>query len=179
MEEDWPNRNERELFEINEFINQYKRLPGDRTFEVVGRGDSNHAGPDYIVKDTKTGDLFGVELMPVYLDERSVPDVHKKVIDNNELTEILCKTDKIQEYERRLLEAVGEKIGKAEGYDKRFPLKLSVYVNEYICIFMDEKNFQGLVNANEGLFDNMEPFSEIVFWPLPNGGVFSVKPETK
>ena len=124
-------------------------------------------------KDTKTEKCFGVELMSVYLDDRSVPDVHMKVINGSELKMIPCETNKIEEYKERMLEAVAEKISKS------FPLILSVYVNEYISIFMDERKFQSLVEANESLFDSMEPFSEIVFWPLPNGGVFSVKPETK
>lgn len=130
-------------------------------------------------KDTKTEKCFGVELMSVYLDDRSVPDVHMKVINGSELKMIPCETNKIEEYKERMLEAVAEKISKAVKYDKSFPLILSVYVNEYISIFMDERKFQSLVEANESLFDSMEPFSEIVFWPLPNGGVFSVKPETK
>ena len=130
-------------------------------------------------KDTKTEKCFGVELMSVYLDDRSVPDVHMKVINGSELTMIPCETNKIEDYKERMLEAVAEKISKAVKYDKSFPLILSVYVNEYISIFMDERKFQSLVEANESLFDSMEPFSEIVFWPLPNGGVFSVKPETK
>jgi len=173
---DWPNTEESEGFEIDEFIKHYKKLQSGKSFAVVGRGDSNFAGPDYVVKDAETEKCFGVELMSVYLDDRSVPDVHKKVINGSELTKIPCETHKIEEYEKRLLEAVAEKISKAAKYDKKFPLILSVYVNEYISIFMDERRFQHLVDVNQSLFDGMAPFSEIVFWPLPNGGVFSVRP---
>ena len=179
MANNWPNKKEREGFEIDEFIDSYRKLPDGRSFEVIGRGDLNYAGPDYVVKDTKTGEFFGVELTSVYLDDRSVPDVHMKVIDGDDPIKIPCQTHKIKEYEKRLLEVISEKMQKAERYDRSFPLVLSVYVNEYISSFMDAKKFQSLVNANESLFDSMEPFSEIVFWPLPNGGAFSVKPETK
>jgi len=174
MVQDWPNKKEREEFEINKFVKFYE--PGGRSFKVVRRGDSHFAGPDYIVQDAKTGENFGVELVSVYLGNRSVPDVHKKVISSNDLMMIPCETHKIEEYEKRILESVAEKIRKVEEYDKGFPLIMSVYVNEYISIFMDEKSFQRLVSTNENLFDGIAPFSEIVFWPLPNGVVFSVKP---
>jgi hypothetical protein len=83
MVQDWPNKKEREEFEINKFVKFYE--PGGRSFKVVRRGDSHFAGPDYIVQDAKTGENFGVELVSVYLGNRSVPDVHKKVISSNDL----------------------------------------------------------------------------------------------
>jgi len=172
MKNDWPDTNNSERWEINEFIKHYKKLPSGKAFEIVGKNPSDEAGPDYVVKDIVTRDCFGIELTSVYLDDRSVPDVHVK----SGKIEIPYEPHKIEEYKKRILEAVTEKIRKAEKYDKRFPLILSVYVNEYVSIHMNEEDFQSLVDANEGLFDRMLPFSEIVFWPLPNEWVFSVKP---
>jgi hypothetical protein len=174
MARDWPNTEKSEEFEIDKFIKHYKKLPTGKSFEVVGRGDANYAGPDYVLKDVGTGEFFGVELISVYLDDRSVPDVHMKGCDG--LEEISYAPDEVEEYKKRILESIAKKIQKAAKYDKKFPLILSVYVNEYISIHMDREDFQSLVTENETLFDGMQPFSEIVFWPLPNEGVFSVRP---
>jgi len=43
---------------------------------------------------------------------------------------------------------------------------------------MDEKEWQGIVQAHEGTFEDMRPFSEIVVWPLVNGGVLRIRPTT-
>jgi len=174
MTKDWPNKEEREGFEINKFIESYKKLPSDRSFKIVGRGDLRFAGPDYVVEDAKTGEYFDIELVSVYLDDRSVPDVHMK--SSEEMVPIPYDEGEVENYKRKLVQAIREKIEKAILYDKRYPLILSVYVNEYISIHMDREDFESLVRANEGPFDRMQPFSEIVFWPLPDEGVFSVRP---
>ena len=54
----WPNREEREAFEITGFIEAYSRLPGSVQLEVVKTGDK----PDYIVRDPRTRQEYGVEL---------------------------------------------------------------------------------------------------------------------
>ena len=174
MTNDWPDKNNRELWEINGFIKHYKKPPNGKAFEIVGQNLSDKAGPDYVVKDIVTGECFGIELTAVYLDDRSVPDVHIKGCDG--LEEIPYEPDEVEEYKKRILESIAKKVQKAAKYDKKFPLMLSVYVNEYISIYMDGGDFQSLVTENESLFDGMQPFSEIVFWPLPNEEVFSVRP---
>jgi hypothetical protein len=174
MTKDWPNKDNRELLEVNGFIKNYKKLPNGKAFEIVGKNLPNKAGPDYIVKDIVNGDYFGIELTSVYLDDRSVPDVHMK--DHDGPVEIPYEPDEIEKYKKHILEKIAKKVKKAAKYDKKFPLILSVYVNEYISIYMDREDYQSLFDENESLFDGMQPFSEIVFWPLPDEGVFSVRP---
>lgn len=174
MTKDWPNKGEREKFEIKEFIKFYKELPNGKSFKIIERGDIKYSGPDYIVQEIVTGKHFGIELMSVYLNDRSVPDVHMK--SSKEMVPIPYDEGEVENYKRKLVQAIREKIKKAILYDKRYPLILSVYVNEYIRIHMDRKGFESLVRANDGLFDRMQPFNEIVFWPLPDEGVFSVRP---
>ena len=72
MSKNWPRKAERELSEIEGFIQAYGRLTSGRHFEIVDESEK----PDYIVKDTSTGKIFGVELTSVYMDDRSVPDEH-------------------------------------------------------------------------------------------------------
>jgi hypothetical protein len=64
-----------------------------------------------------------------------------------------------------------------QGYDITKSLILSVYVNEYISIYLEVSEFDDLTRSNEDLFDEMTPLVEIVFWPLPDVRVFSVRPD--
>jgi hypothetical protein len=133
----WPNRDEREAVEIGRFIAAYSRLPGCVQLEVVQKRDK----PDHIVRDVRTGQEYGVELTSVYLDDRSVPDVHMR----DEAISVWIPDDaaELEKYRSRLAGAVLDKICKARhGYDLSRPLILGVYVNEYISIYMPALRFR-------------------------------------
>jgi hypothetical protein len=139
--------------------------------DVVQEGDR----PDYIVRDVRTGQEYGVELTSVYLDDRSVPDVHMR--DETGPVWISDDDAELERYRARLVGAVLDKICKARrGYDCSRPLILGVYVNEYISIFMPASEVQALVKRYEDLFEGMAPFSQVVFWNLPNDGILCAKP---
>ncbi len=170
----WPKKDEREDYEINEFVAQYARLPGNRELEIVEKREK----PDYVVRDKHTKKEYGVELTSVYLSDNSVPDEHiptlKKRIGNG----IDLERGEIEKYKERVAEAVKSKIEKAKsGYDQSRPLILSVYINEYRAIFMDRKDWEEIVKKNESLFDAMSPFVEVVIWSLVNKDVFLVTPD--
>jgi len=94
-----------------------------------------------------------------------------------ESVEIPYDIDELQKYQGRLISAIQDKIEKARrGYDLTRPLILAIYVNEYIGIYLGQPELDALVSRHEPFFDNMAPFSEVVFWSLPNGGVFRVRP---
>jgi hypothetical protein len=167
----WPQKTDREKFEIDGFIKAYMSLPETRQFEVVSKSES----PDYIVKDKLSGEEYGVELTAVYQNNRSVPDVHNK--DENGVVEIPYDNDELERYTKRLVGTIIEKVCKArKGYDSTRPLILAIYVNEYIAIYLGKTEFEDLVRRYEGLFDAVAPFTEVVFWNLGNGGVFRVRP---
>jgi hypothetical protein len=167
MSIDWNNRIFRELFEIKQFIYHYEMLH-KRTLEVVEKREK----PDYIVKDILTGELLGVELTSVYLNNRSVPELHMK---EEGVEYIPFEQDKIDHYEIRIIESISTKIHKAQsGYDTRTPLLLSIYVNEYIAVYMNESYWRDFVKNNISIFNSLSPFCEIVFWPLPGHGALSV-----
>lgn len=169
---EWPSKSDRETFEIAGFIEAYTRLPEQQRFEVVSKQES----PDYIVKDPTGGQEYGVELTSVYLDDRSVPDVHMKEAEG--ITDIPYDKEAMEQYTKRVVGAVMEKVCKArKGYDSRRPLILSIYVNEYISIYFGKEELEAFVRCYEGVFDSVSPFSEVVFWNLGNGGVFRVRPE--
>ena len=171
----WPTKREREDKEIRAFINHYARLPQPRVLEVGERREK----PDYFMRDTATGEFFGVELTSVYLTDRSVPDEHIPPIPAHLTTlGIPHNESEITQYKARLVQAVADKVAKAQsGYDLRYPLILSIYVNEYRAIFLDTRShWEQLVDDNKFVFDHCHPFSEIVFWSLPNDMVLSVRP---
>jgi hypothetical protein len=229
----WPNKGEREKYEIEKFIESYK----PRNFEIIKKDEC----PDYIVRDIKTGELFGVELTSVYLTDRSVPDEHisakelaafklteqsyeklkkdglpegllsqLKRVENplytnetyfveviekaigpeqivkyksailksaKELPLIPLNRDELNEYARRIVKAIKEKVSKAKrGYDLRYPLILSVYVNEYRAIFMRLEDWKKIIHDNDEVFDFIYPFHEVLFWGLAQGDVLLVTP---
>ena len=109
------------------------------------------------------------------MTDRSVPDEHIPPRP----ADFFPRYDEaeIGQYKRRLLDAISDKVNKAKiGYDLSCPLILSIYANEYRKIYMDEPEWEQLVRDNESFFDSCHPFSEIVFWNLPNDMVFGVRP---
>ena len=167
----WSNKYDREAFEIAGFIDAYAQLPEGQRFEVVSKQEA----PDYIVKDQRSGQEYGVELTSAYLSDRSVPDVHMK--EESGVVDIPYDKDAIEQYTKRLIASVIEKVCKArKGYDSRRPLILAIYVNEYIAIYLGKEELEAFVRRYEGVFDTVAPFAEVVFWNLGNGGVFRVQP---
>lgn len=169
MSNSWPNKTDREQYEIKGFFQTYQQAHPDRHFEIVTKSEK----PDYIVKDVNTGEIFGVELTSVYMNNRSVPDEH---IPAQVGEKIEYNLKQINDYLVCLVNAVKEKISKAhKHYDTSMPLILSVYVNEYISIYITERHLQKMVRDHPEVFDKMSPFLEIVFWPLSNNSVFCVR----
>jgi len=155
----WPPKEEREEWEIRTFLEYYEDLPHGRTLVIESKGDS----PDYIVRDPKTGDRFGVELTSVYLDDRSVPEEHIQK------GQFLANDDKDQrrQYRKRIVEAIADKVEKArKAYDRRYPLILSVYANDYTGKSFTRRDFQELAFLCEQRIGSMAPFCEVVFSPI-------------
>jgi hypothetical protein len=83
----------------------------------------------------------------------------------------------LETYTKRLVGAIVDKVCKArKGFDLTRPLILAIHVNEYISIYLGEREVQEFARRYEGLFDAMTPFTEIVFWNLSNDGAFRVRP---
>ncbi|MCB4756880.1 MAG: hypothetical protein LHV69_07615 [Elusimicrobia bacterium] len=165
----WPKKEQRERLEIDGFIEAYRRIPPHYSLEVLSKAEK----PDYVLRDEKSGRGFSVELTSVYLNDRSVPDVHMSDFDDND--PYPQDESLIPKYTSRLATAVKEKIDQAKkGYDLSRPLILSVYVNEYVSIFMSESDWDKLVKDFSPVFGALHPFEQVVFWKLANNRVFSV-----
>jgi len=166
-----------EKYEIKEFISHYKMLPEPREFEIIEK----RGRPDYFVRDINSGECFGIELTSVYLTDRSVPDEHIKTIDQGILFEgIPFSREEIEAFKTRILKTIREKVKKAKSYyDLRYPLILSVYVNEYRSIFMDRKEWSHFISDNGNVFDFISPFVGVFFCSLANCEAVLVKPSEK
>jgi hypothetical protein len=126
-----------------------------------------------MLRDCSTGEFVGVEETSTYLDDRSVPEYHQQA----GVAMISGAAEGIEAYGRRIAEAVERKVRLARsGYDHNIPLMLSVYANEYVTIHMTEEHWDAVVRTHEAVFDDMSPFSEVVIWPLVNGGALRVRP---
>lgn len=176
MKANWPKKTDREEFEISRFISAYACLPEGkrRFFEVCSKQET----PDYFLEDNKTGEIFGVELTSVYLDDRSVPDEHMKPI--NRIVEIPYDPAAIELHNSRLIATVKSKVQKArKHFDTSYPLILAIYINEYISIYLENSDLENLVRTNENIFDNLEPFTEVVLYNLANEKAMSIIPTTE
>jgi hypothetical protein len=110
-----------------------------------------------------------VELTSAYSDDGSVDRQHKAPA----VTPIDIDFDPaaINQYQQRVLAKIVEKVRKAQKYERRCPLILSVYLNEYIAIYLDSRKWDAWVKQNESVFDNVQPFREVVLWPIGGGGL--------
>lgn len=163
---DWRNRDFREAFEINEFIQHFSRFHTNK-LSIYAKSEK----PDYFLKNVVNSEIIGVELTSVYLSNYSVPRLHMK----EGIECIPYEKEKLEQYGERVLTAVKTKIQKAQsGYDKSYPLYLSVYINEYISIYMDEEYWLALLQENKLLFSDISPFCEILFWPVADNQALAV-----
>lgn len=60
MTHPWPNRDDRERWEVEEFIRLDKQLRGS-SLEIVSKGER----PDWVLRNQDTGSCVGVELTSV------------------------------------------------------------------------------------------------------------------
>ena len=164
MKSNWPDKKSREDFEISAFIKAYKRLPHGKNFSI----ESRREGPDFILTDKISGIKVGVELTSVYMNDRSVPDKHISNIPEDK--------EELEAYKKRIVAAIKNKIKKArKNYVKDIPLILSIYINEYISIYLTSSDLEVFVEDNHDIFNDITPFSEIVLWNLMDSGVFSIR----
>lgn len=159
----WPEKPKREELEINGFIEAYKCLTDGRHLEIVEKSEK----PDYVVQDKQSGKKYGVELTSVYLNDRSVPDEHMKKVDG--VIALPHDEADLEKYKQRIISAIIEKVCKArKAYDTTHPLILAIYVNEYIGIYLDKAHYEELEQRNKSVFDDIAPFTEVVFWNSGN-----------
>jgi len=161
----WPSKAAAERWEIEAFLAHYSRLPDGRMLEVMTKRER----PDWVVRDLATRELLGVELTSVYRDDRSVPDLHQR----DGMLRIPFLKREMAAYGKRLAATVKKKARLARaGYDTSLPLILSICA--YVTIHMGESDWHDAVRAHNETFDDLWRFTELVIWPLVNGGVLRI-----
>ena len=155
----WPGKEKRAKYEIDQFLRFYKQLTSKQFAIMNPNGKMDF---DFIIQDVSTQQEIGVELTSVYIDDRSVPDVH---MSNTEMTEITYDSGQIQKYLIRIEEQIRRKIKQYAKRKTQMPLVLSVYANEYVSIYVDDDQWINLGQRIQGL---MVPFETVIVWPLPN-----------
>jgi hypothetical protein len=113
-----------------------------------------------------------LELTSVYLNERRVESYRRGLVKVPKRDPTL-----VEAYESRLLKAVREKVEKARsGYEIYPRMILAIYVGDIVAIHMDrEDDWCRFHQKHREDFDNVRPFSEVVFFNLANGAIFQIK----
>ena len=165
---EWPDRNRSEKWQISQVIEWLPQLSRWKHLEIIEKREK----PDYLLRDRDTGEFIGVELTAVYISDDSVPKDHMKDGDFY----IPYNLHRINKYKQRFLECCESKILKARhGYEIIDNLILAIYVNEYDSIHIPVEEWDELVRNNKHVFDNMNPFTGFLLYPLP--GAMIVKPD--
>jgi hypothetical protein len=164
----WPSRDERQQIELVTLIKGYRTLGWGGEIELVKWRER----PDCEVRDVKTGQVFGLELTSVFLDDKRVESFRRDGIKIPYPTSGLLDI-----YQARLIQKVREKVEKARsGYEIYSRMMLSIYVADVIAIHLkfieDWHNFHEYYRSD---FENIQPFSEVVFCNLANGEIFATK----
>jgi hypothetical protein len=154
--------------EFDLFQRGYKTLEHGSNLELVQWREK----PDCEVRDTETGQLFGLELTSVYLNEKRVESYRSGLVKVPKRDPAL-----VEAYERRILKAVREKVEKARSGYKIYPrMILAIYIGDIIAIHMDrEDDWCKFHEKHREDFDNMSPFSEVVFFNLANDSISQIR----
>ena len=163
----WPSKEDREHWEINQFIHHYERATSEPGLRILSKGER----PDYVlVSGSLESTKYGVELTSVYNDDRSVPDNH--IPPQAEVKNISYLPSDVENYQIRVLDAIKTKDKKARGgYSTEHPLLLSIYINEYLAIHITLEEWRTFFKENNFNIETTV-FKAIVLWPLPDNHEF-------
>jgi hypothetical protein len=162
----WPNKEERESWEIEKFIRHYEAATLNTQLRIFLKAER----PDYVLVSDQTKEKLGVELTSVYLSDKSVPDNHIPLFEG--LKPNPCNPEEVERYQTRVLEAIKNKDEKARsGYSREYPLVLSVYINEYLGLHIEQEEWEEFFSEN-GFRVEATIFTAILLWPLPDDEEF-------
>ncbi len=157
-EEIFSNKDLRQTLEIDMFLKEYNKKH-NTDFRVFQKRDK----PDYFVRDSK-GNILGVELSSVYMNDTVVATEHKK----NGNIEIPYDPDTHQDmrnnYFNRIIGKIKEKTNKIKAgqYDTTYPIILSLYLNDYYVIHIKDSEWKTFIEIND-YFSKRVEFKEIFF----------------
>ena len=151
------NKDLRQDLEIDMFLKEYNKNHNS-DFRVFQKRDK----PDYLIKDS-SGTILGVELSSVYMNDRTVVDEHLR----EDPTDIPYDSDTHQNirnnYFRRIVDKIKDKANKIDTgqYDISYLIILSLYLNDYYTIHIDNSEWQLFIEMNNHIFSNSKEFKEV------------------
>ena len=162
----WPSKKDRQQIELDMFKKGYRALEWGGEIELVKWRER----PDCEIRDVKTGQIFGLELTSAYLTDKRVESYRRGLVKVPHQDSSL-----IEAYKLRLIEAVREKVEKAQhGYEIYPRMVLGIYVGDIIAIHLDQKDdWHRFYEQYRSDFEEISPFSEVVFCNLANGDTFA------
>ncbi|MBI5123023.1 hypothetical protein HZA75_04145 [Candidatus Roizmanbacteria bacterium] len=155
------NKDIRQDLEIEMFLKYYNEHYKSN-YIVFQKRDK----PDYFIKDS-LGNILGIELSSVYKDDKVVGTEHKPNHVGNGLLEIPWDSNTHQEvrnhYFKRIFDKINSKRAKVRlgEYDMTHPIILSLYLNDYYLIHIDESEWRTFVDINNAYFFKIKEFKEI------------------
>ena len=164
----WPGKEERAKYEIAQFLRYYSQVTSKQLIVKEIRSKTK-TEPKFIIQDALTQQEIAVELTSVYLDDRSVPDVHMSNIKTNTISDDPVQ---IAKYLTRVEEQIVRKAKLFSRQKNSMPLMLSVYANEYISILIEEEQWDAI---GKRVSVRMAPFEMIIVWPLVDQTVMVVE----
>lgn len=168
------NKDIRQDLEIEMFLKYHNKH--NKTNHIVFQRKDR---PDYFIKDS-LGNMLGIELSSVYKDDKVVSTEHKPNHDENGLLEISWDSNTHQDvrnhYFKRIFEKINDKIAKVKSskYDTTCPIILSLYLNDYYIIHIDESEWKTFININNGYFYKINEFKEIFLIGVGSNGYFAI-----
>ncbi|WNO10502.1 hypothetical protein [Teredinibacter sp. KSP-S5-2] len=165
----WPTKEERENWEIENFISHYHSIVGGEKLKIYSRGER----PDFVLLSESNNQKYGVELTSVYMNNRSVPDHHIPDIESYKHNPYGGE-DNIEKYKCKVLKSIRNKNKLAlTGYSTENPLILSVYINELLSMLIGSEEWSCFFLDNG--FDIDETiFSSIILWPIAEDREFGL-----
>ena len=161
----WPNTAKAEAMEIEMTLKYLARFEGFSNLKIVQKRER----PDYEIFNGYDSGLIGVELSSVYISDRSVPDEHMK----RGWHMFEPDPERIEEYLRRIEQAIKSKMAKAQtGYDLYQTMILSLYINEFDSIFIEEEEWKSWEASNRSLIDDLTPFTHVLLHSLADDDAF-------
>jgi hypothetical protein len=152
------NNKERETKEIELFLREYNNIEPGGPWVVSSHQDR----PDFKIVGTTLSEERLVELTSVYLDDTSVIRDHVRRVTGP--IPIPHEAHRVERYKNRIVRSIKKKCHSFQRSFGPHGAILSLYLNEYIAIHLDEEDLLELLFVHLPRVAGNGPFKQIVLW---------------
>jgi hypothetical protein len=152
------DKQKRESYEIELFLRECNLITTGAPWTAYEHRDH----PDYVLFSHPLNQRRLVELTSVYLNDKSVETEHR--LRHAKPMAIPYNARKLEAYKNRILRAIERKCKTfSDGFEGEFAI-LSMYLNEYIAIYLSREELLRLVILRFHQIAGAGPFNQIVLW---------------